>query len=208
MIATLTLLALGFLLGMRHATDPDHVVAVTTIVARRRSVLASSFVGAAWGLGHTLTILLVGGGMVLFEIVVPPRAFLAAELGVAVMLVALGFANLRRPRAAPTDSNARPFVVGTVHGLAGSGALVALGAPLVADPRWSIAALLCFGLGTVAGMMLVTGIIAVPARYATARYAGAGHWLRIASGVTSVVFGLLLAHHVGVVEGLFAGGSR
>lgn len=208
MIATLTLLALGFLLGMRHATDPDHVVAVSTIVTRRRSVRAASLVGAAWGVGHTLTILLVGGAMVLFEVVVPPRVFLTAELGVAVMLVGLGFANLRRPRAASTDSNARPFVVGSVHGLAGSGALVAIGAPLVADATWSIAALLCFGIGTVAGMMLVTGILAVPARYAIARFDGSGRWLRIASGVASVIFGLVLAHHVGVGQGLFAGGSR
>lgn len=201
MIATLTLLALGFLFGMRHATDPDHVVAVSTIVAQRRSVLASSTVGALWGLGHTLMILLVGGVMVLFEVVVPPRAFLAAEFGVAVMLVALGCANLRRPHGVASGS-ARPFVVGTVHGLAGSGALVALGAPLVADPRLAMAALLCFGIGTIAGMMLVTGIIAMPARYATARSARAGEWLRVASGVASVVFGLFLAHHVGVVEGL------
>jgi high-affinity nickel-transport protein len=88
-------LALGFFLGMRHATDPDHVVAVATIVSRHRRAGSAAAIGAAWGLGHTLTILIVGGGIILFGWVIPPRVGLSLELAVGVMLIVLGAANLR-----------------------------------------------------------------------------------------------------------------
>ena len=68
-----SLLVLGFLLGMRHATDADHVIAIATIVSRQRSLRGSALIGAAWGLGHTLTILVVGGAIILFDIVIPTR---------------------------------------------------------------------------------------------------------------------------------------
>jgi ABC-type nickel/cobalt efflux system permease component RcnA len=89
------ILALGFFLGMRHATDPDHVVAVATIVSRHRRAGSAAAIGAAWGLGHTLTILIVGGGIILFGWVIPPRVGLSLELAVGVMLIVLGAANLR-----------------------------------------------------------------------------------------------------------------
>ena len=95
MTALPAVLALGFFLGMRHATDPDHVVAVTTIVARHRHAGAAAAIGAAWGVGHSLTILIVGGGIILFGWVIPPRLGLSLELAVGVMLVVLGAANLR-----------------------------------------------------------------------------------------------------------------
>jgi ABC-type nickel/cobalt efflux system permease component RcnA len=85
---------IGFVLGMRHATDPDHVIAVTTIVARKRSLKQAMLVGAFWGLGHTLTILAVGGAIILFGVVVPPRIGLAMELCVGLMLILLGALNL------------------------------------------------------------------------------------------------------------------
>ena len=94
MIGLLTIVAIGFFLGMRHATDPDHVIAVSTIVSREHSVKRSALIGAAWGIGHTLTILAVGGAIVLFRITLPPRVGLAMELAVAVMLIVLGVKNL------------------------------------------------------------------------------------------------------------------
>jgi len=90
----LAIAALGFFLGMRHATDPDHVIAISTIVARQRSVRGAAVVGAVWGLGHTLTILVVGGGIVLLGWVIPPRLGLSMELSVGVMLIVLGVMNL------------------------------------------------------------------------------------------------------------------
>lgn len=94
MVSLLSILFLGFFLGMRHATDADHVVAVTTIVARERSLRAAAPIGAVWGLGHTVTILLVGGGIIVFGVVIPPRVGLTMELSVALMLILLGGLNL------------------------------------------------------------------------------------------------------------------
>src|SRR5919202_4049561 len=94
MLSTLSVLALGFILGMRHATDPDHVAAVTTIVSLQRSVTRAAGVGALWGLGHTATIVLVGGAIILFRLAVPPRLGLAMEFAVAVMLVTLGVRSI------------------------------------------------------------------------------------------------------------------
>ena len=85
-----SVLAIGFLLGMRHATDPDHVVAVTTIVSRERSTGNAALIGAFWGLGHTVTIFVVGTGIILFDIVIPARLGLSMELCVGLMLIALG----------------------------------------------------------------------------------------------------------------------
>ena len=95
MLGLLTIVAIGFFLGMRHATDPDHVIAVSTIVTREHSVPRSALIGAAWGVGHTLTIVAVGSAIILFRITLPPRLGLAMELAVAVMLILLGFRNLR-----------------------------------------------------------------------------------------------------------------
>jgi high-affinity nickel-transport protein len=100
------LMALGFFLGMRHAADADHVIAVTTIVSRHGSPSRAAVVGALWGLGHTLTILVVGAGIVLLGWVIPPRVGLSLELSVGVMLIVLGGLTLR----------------GTVHEVSGAAA--------------------------------------------------------------------------------------
>jgi ABC-type nickel/cobalt efflux system permease component RcnA len=94
MTSAIALMVLGFFLGMRHATDPDHVIAVTTIVARQKSRAGAATIGVAWGLGHTLTILVVGGGMIVFGWVIPPRIGLSMEFSVGVMLILLGLMNL------------------------------------------------------------------------------------------------------------------
>jgi ABC-type nickel/cobalt efflux system permease component RcnA len=89
-----TIVALGLVLGMRHSTDPDHVVAVSTIVSRERSVRQGAVIGVMWGLGHTLTIFIVGAAIILFNLVIPPRVGLAMEMTVAAMLILLGILNL------------------------------------------------------------------------------------------------------------------
>jgi len=85
---------LGFLLGMRHATDADHVIAVSTIVGRQRNAWGAALIGSLWGIGHTVTIMVVGGVIILFDVVIPPRLGLAMEFSVAVMLILLGIASL------------------------------------------------------------------------------------------------------------------
>src|SRR5579863_10484993 len=94
MTTLFAIIALGFFLGMRHATDPDHVVAVTTIVSRERTMLHAAMIGALWGLGHTLTILAVGSAIILFKLTIPPRIGLSMELCVGLMLILLGVLNL------------------------------------------------------------------------------------------------------------------
>src|SRR6202050_1574533 len=94
MISLFSIVALGFFLGMRHATDPDHVIAVTTIVSRYRKISHAALIGAFWGVGHTLTILLVGSGIILFGWVIPARIGLSMEFSVGLMLILLGILNL------------------------------------------------------------------------------------------------------------------
>ncbi len=257
MTGLLSIVALGFFLGMRHATDPDHVVAVTTIVARQKKAGSAAWIGALWGLGHTLTILIVGGGIILFRWVIPPRLGLSMEFSVGLMLILLGIMNLsgfwrvfrdRRalalqhshthphshgdyvhehrhghdPEQHGHDPNrtpvawldgklggvgayrwARPLLIGIVHGLAGSAAVSLLVLATLADPNWALVYLLVFGLGTIAGMMLITAAIAMPVAWSGARSARLGEGLRLVSGVLSLVFGVFVAWQMGVVHGLF-----
>src|SRR5246127_3470712 len=94
MTSALLILGIGFFLGMRHATDPDHVVAVSTIVSREKSIPRAGMIGILWGVGHTITILVVGAAIILFGFVIPPRLGLALEFSVALMLILLGVLNL------------------------------------------------------------------------------------------------------------------
>src|SRR5688572_17567747 len=147
----LSLSLLGFALGLRHATDPDHVVAVSTIVSRQRSVWTSGRIGALWGAGHTLSVLVAGGGMILLEISLSQRTQLGLEMGVAIMLVVLGLLNLLGSHeTARTQSSVRPVLVGIVHGLAGTATVTLAIIPLIPSPAWSIGYLVLFGLGTIA----------------------------------------------------------
>ena len=197
----------SLLLGMRHATDADHVVAVSTIVSRERSVWRAASVGALWGLGHTVTILGVGGAIIVFKLAVSPRVGLSLEFAVAIMLIALGAFNMHGARvgAPGRPMLGSPLVVGLVHGLAGSGAATVFVMSLIPDPAWAIAALVVFCLGTVAGMALVTAAIAVPAALAHDRMGQLGRRLRFGAGALSFCFGLYLAHRIGFVDGLFTG---
>ena len=205
--ALLSVTLLGFLLGMRHATDPDHVVAVTTIVSQQRSLGRAARTGVLWGIGHTATILLVGGTIIALKVqlsAIPPRLGLSLEFAVAVMLVVLGLLTLAGGERRVADSTARPLTVGFVHGLAGSAAVATLPqVALIPNPAWAVTYLAVFGVGTIVGMLLITASIAAPSLLAVNRFAGLNRTLRIASGVASIAFGLFLAHRIGVVDGLF-----
>ncbi len=214
----LAILALGFLLGVRHAADSDHVVTVTTIIARARSPFAALGVGALWGVGHTATILLVGGAIVVFGWVIPPRLGLSLELSAAVMLIVLGTTNLTNaitPRLEPhehasqfrlaTRGSLRPLAVGMVHGLAGSAAIALLVVASMTSAHMGLVYLAVFGAGTVAGMMLLTLAMSLPIRALASRYADAGNMMARATGVLSIAFGLFLAYRIGIADGLFFG---
>ena len=188
---------------MRHATDADHVVAVTTIVSDRASLWSASAVGALWGIGHTMTILLAGGAIVVFRLTIPPRLGLAMEFAVALMLIALGAVNLSGRRVGAARSTGRPVIVGFVHGLAGSAFIALLVVAAVPGALMGLGYLALFGLGTIAGMALITLTIALPSTFAARRFGVMQGALRLASGVASVAFGLFLAGQ-GIAAGLFS----
>jgi high-affinity nickel-transport protein len=212
MFDALAAAGVGFLLGLRHATDADHVVAVTAIVARERALRRAAWIGVLWGVGHSVTLFVLGGILIAFRLTMPPRLGLALELGVAIMLVALGFLTLRAPGAAgdapasPALDARRPLLVGTVHGLAGSAAVALVVLTTIRDTAWALAYLAVFGLGTVAGMLLVTLLVAAPALVAADRVRHAQRAIRLAAGALSVVVGLLLAREI-VVEGRLFGAA-
>jgi ABC-type nickel/cobalt efflux system permease component RcnA len=260
MIEVLSLTLLGLFLGMRHATDPDHVIAVSTIVTRQPTIRAALLIGSLWGVGHTLTIVAVGGAIVLFTIVIPPRLGLTMEMAVALMLIVLGMWNLtgileqirgylpsaearglqlhlhnhgdyvqshpselgsrqhghseeqapvawldRRISGLGVYQILRPLIVGLVHGLAGSAAVALLVLALIKNPWWAIAYLVLFGIGTIAGMMLITTAIGAMVAYASRRSSRVERHLRFASGLLSLAFGLFLVYQIGVVDGLITG---
>jgi hypothetical protein len=260
MLGLLSIIALGFFLGMRHATDPDHVIAVTTIVSREKRVTTSAWIGVFWGIGHTLTIFAIGTAIIAFDLVIPPRLGLSMELSVGVMLIVLGAMNvLSFIRGLPAGSEAlshgaqhpqmvhshvhahgdyihshlhghtpdlhphteqqtpvarldrmllkfkayrpiRPLIIGIVHGMAGSAAVALLVLTTVRNPGWAVAYLLVFGLGTIAGMMLITLSIGSAFRLVSGSYFF--RRLALVSGLLSLGFGLLVAYQIVVVNGL------
>ncbi len=259
MVSLLSILALGFFLGMRHATDADHVIAVTTIVSRQRNLLRAALVGAFWGLGHTVTIFAVGSVIILLDLVIPPRVGLSMELSVALMLIVLGLMNVVSFfRSVPTELPAgdagtahvhshahshgdyvhthqhahgpeahphppdrtplgsmdrlfgrlslyqylRPLIVGIVHGLAGSAAVALLVLTTIRNSHWAIAYLLIFGVGTIAGMMLITVSMATAFHVAGDRLRLFPRRLAMAAGLLSLGFGLVVAYQILVVHGL------
>ena len=204
---------LGFLLGLRHATDADHVVAVTAIVSRERTLGRAARIGAMWGVGHSITLLVVGGAIVAFRLVIPPRVGLGLEFCVALMLILLGFNNLRGARGENADhshqiptvfNGLRPLLIGTVHGLAGSAAVALLVLATIRETSWALVYLAIFGIGTIVGMMLVTTLLAAPAMYASARVVRLQTGIRFAAGAVSLVVGVVLAREIVVSNGLFS----
>jgi ABC-type nickel/cobalt efflux system permease component RcnA len=256
----LSIIAVGFFLGMRHATDPDHVIAVTTIVTRQRQLKRAALTGAFWGIGHTLTSFVVGALIILFNVVIPTRIGLSMEFSVALMLIFLGIMNvaafMRSARSLATHAGTssevlhahphahgdyvhshahghapeahshrpdrtplalfdrlfgrlalyrpvRPFIIGVVHGLAGSAAVALLVLATIPNPRWAVIYLLVFGLGTVGGMMLITMSIASAFTFMGRGRQSVSHRLGLVSGLLSLAFGVLLVYQIGIAGGLF-----
>ncbi len=204
----LLIISVGLFLGMRHATDADHVIAIATIISRQRDLRHAALTGLFWGLGHSLTILGIGAGMIYLGLTIPAALGRGTEVPVSLMLIVLGAASLARSarslspaskeqhRPAVVHSNTRPLVVGVVHGLAGSAAVTLVVLATIPEPRWAIVYLVVFGFGTIAGMMVVTAILASAFVVAGRKNAAYSHWLGFASGLVSLGFGLMLAHQV------------
>lgn len=194
-LESLSLLSLGFLLGLRHALDSDHLAAVSTVLAERPSLLASGAVGFWWGVGHTLTLLLVGSVVLAWGIRIPDEFELLAESGVAILLIVLGASlalKLYRERwhvhshhhegephihfhSHQRQENhrhqhwmvqsIRPLCIGMAHGLAGSAALMLMILATTKETSVGLLSILVFGVGSIIGMMVIGLTISVPVIY-------------------------------------------
>ena len=185
MIATLTSCWLGFLIGLRHALEPDHLAAVSTLIVEQPRIRRAAFLGTCWGLGHSLSLLAVGGGLLAWRLRLPEVWVDRFELAVAVLLIGLGVRSILWSLRAGRDGGSehshggilhahagvsdhfhissltvarRPFLVGIAHGLAGTGAITALAMASMPGTISAIAYLALFGLGALAGMSLITGL--------------------------------------------------
>lgn len=202
--------ALGLGLGARHALEPDHLAAVSVLAADRGGARRGLLIGALWGIGHTLSLLACGLAVAIAAAQIPAQLTALFEIAVAAILVALGAravlqavreqADRRAPPHAPVGPTQhphvgrhglaiRPLLVGAVHGLAGSGALVALATASLPTPAARVAFIALFGFGSIAAMTAISGLAGWPlARLA--RSPTAGRCLLAVAGTTSVVLGL------------------
>lgn len=229
----LTTVALGFLLGMEHALDADHVVAVSTMVTQHKSLWRASLVGIVWGLGHTATLFLVGLAVILFRLQIPARLALFMEFAVGLVLVGLGISVVRgylRGRVHvhvhehggethlhfhshtsheghdhnhPVRQHRRSLLVGMVHGLAGSAALMLLILATIRSPALGLVYILVFGAGSVLGMLGISVLLAVPSVLTLERSAGIHQKIRVTVGSASLAYGVWILAHVGIFQGLF-----
>ena len=216
-----SLLALGFVLGLRHAVEADHVAAVSTIATERRTLLSSLLVGASWGFGHSLALLIAGVGVLVLRYRMTDRLADAFELCVGVMLVLLGANVLRSLIQRGTGHShahttfgshshadvwlvARPLLVGMVHGLAGSAPLLLLTLTVVSSPLAAFSYIGVFGVGSMMGMSIMSLVLGVPARLTVEHSARTHLALRGLSGLFSVAIGLFIVYENGVLNRLLA----
>lgn len=231
-----TTLTLGFVLGLRHALDADHLAAVSTFVTEERSLLRSSLIGVSWGLGHTAALLVFGLGVAAFRFALTPRFSQFLEFLVGCMLVLLGgnvLYKLAKGRALHVHTHAhdggphthlhmhpaaaghdhphqhrtlrlggRPFVVGVVHGLAGTAALMMLVVGAIPSLWLAAGYILIFGVGSIGGMTVMSLLMSVPLALAAQRLKLVERLIRLAAGLFSLVFGLYLVWEVGLIQSL------
>jgi ABC-type nickel/cobalt efflux system permease component RcnA len=225
------MLALGFVLGLKHAIEADHIAAVSTIASEQASIVRSTFVGAFWGIGHTISLLVAGAAIVFLHIEISKLLSLVLEFAVGIMLIALGANALRkifrgghlhmhvhqhggRLHAHPHVHESRqhdnlanhhghklhrrPLIVGMIHGLAGSGALILLVLATIRQPLLALGYVLVFGLGSTGGMMLMSALVGLPTILTAERFARANMLLRVAAASFSVVLGCAITYELGL----------
>ena len=216
-IDLITSSGLGSLLGMRHALEPDHLTAVSTLVSEGHGTRRAAWLGVFWGLGHTFTLMLVGAALILLRVELPAVASDVFELCVAVMLIALGVraivvaaklgpsgpvhthahhGHVHSHRGAPAHVHIgtwtlarRPLLVGAVHGLAGSGAMTALVLTTLPTTAARLAYMVLFGIGSTLGMAALSGLLGWPLARAGGRR-GVARAISFAVGGISVALGL------------------
>ncbi|SFD38748.1 sulfite exporter TauE/SafE family protein [Fictibacillus sp. FJAT-27399] len=194
-----TILVMALLLGLKHALDPDHIVAVTTIVSEKKKARFSALVGAWWGVGHMTTILVIGSAIIYFNLLISHSVEKLLEGIVGVMIIYLGvkaFYSLSlgktHEHAASREKNRwmlRPLIVGLLHGLAGSTGVAYLFLSTIEDKYMGFLYLLVFGVGTLFSMVLATLLIGMPYSWAS-DHKKLNLLLTRSTGILSVIFGI------------------
>jgi ABC-type nickel/cobalt efflux system permease component RcnA len=230
----LSVLGLGLLMGMQHAFEADHLAAVSSLVSRRRGIRSISWHGAIWGIGHTLTLLLVAGTCIVLKTSLDKLWSTRLELAVGVMLVLLGahvlwrlwrdrvhigvhehadgtrhlhahshrddrsdHAHSAHDHDHPEGIPWRTLLVGTMHGMAGSAALVVLAASSISSPWWGLLYVLLFGLGSVVGMALLSAVIALPLSWTARSLTIGNRALQAAIGIVTIAIGVSIVGATG-----------
>ncbi|MCK2002520.1 sulfite exporter TauE/SafE family protein [Peribacillus frigoritolerans] len=208
-MSLLLVLAIGFVLGIKHALEPDHIIAVSTIASQSKKIWKSSLAGVFWGIGHTLTLLVFGVILILLKNEIPEAWAMSLEFLVGIMLVYLGITTIFSWKQTKQHDHTgratymKSMLVGIVHGLAGSAAMVLLTLSTI-DAAWQGAIyIIIFGVGTCIGMLLFTTILSIP--FVTSSSSKkVNHLLIRLTGVISTLFGIYYMYNLGINEELFS----
>ena len=226
MMTNFSILFFGFLLGMRHATEADHLTAIFTLITQRGALSQGLKLGVAWGAGHTLTLTLLGGTVLMIGKTIPANFAQVLEAFVGVMLFILGFDVLRRlykDERSPTNyfgqpkaiqlqmlnneppllihskrMPARALLIGMVHGMAGSSALILISLEQASTVSAGFIYIVIFGLGSILGMGILSLAIALPTYITATRWSYAYHGFSIAAGLVSVAMGMNIVYQSGL----------
>ena len=229
---TLTILSLGFVLGLRHALDADHLAALSTVLAERPTVQASTAIGFFWGLGHTLMLLCVGTLLMALNLTIPESMANMFEFAVGAMLVALGLSLARRiykeqwhlhtheHEGRPHvhlhshhvqrdhahghwyQGSLRPLLIGMAHGLAGSAALMLVVLSTVTGIGQGIGYIVVFGVGSILGMVGVGAILSLPVVYSVTVGPRAYWMMQGLACLASISLGVLMMIRIGLGVGV------
>ncbi|MEO8074649.1 MAG: urease accessory protein UreH [Acidobacteriota bacterium] len=234
--STPAILSLGFFLGLKHATEADHLAAVSTIVSERKSLLSSAIVGGFWGLGHTISLFIAGVLVLLLDFKISEKTERMLEFGVGIMLLFLGLNVLRKLIKGGTlhfhthehgehahvhphvheeghedephthhgfSFSPRALLVGMVHGMAGSAALMLLVIPTIGSNWAGLLYIAIFGVGSIGGMILMSLLVGLPFHLTASRLTRFSFILQSIAGLFSIGIGLYIIYEKGVIEGLF-----
>lgn len=212
----LSILLLGFLLGIKHAIEPDHIIAVSTIASESKNLKRSIFAGVYWGIGHTATLFIVGMFLIVAKNTITDTVALSLEFIVGIMLVSLGLNSIlafmkhrhHHPHSHDIPAKKRKsrthfksFFIGLIHGLAGSAAMVLLTMSTVSTAWQGAIYILIFGCGTVVGMLSFSTVIGIPFVITSGKQLNS--YLNNLAGIISILFGIYYMYNLGVNEGLF-----
>jgi sulfite exporter TauE/SafE len=222
-LSSFSVLVIGFVLGLQHATEADHLAAVSTIVSEKKNLLTASIVGGMWGIGHTISLFAVGILVIFLKLQISETLEARLEACVGVMLVLLGINALRKlfqanrvhlhthehdgHRHAHVHTHhedrsdishhrlsPRSVAIGMVHGLAGSAALMLLVVPTISSPTIALAYILIFGIGSIGGMMAMSFLIGLPFHFTAGRFDLLNRGIRLVAGVFSLGLGFSIIY--------------